>query len=79
MTPAFDRSERLNAAAVALADSARRAAGAGELTKAMRLLALADAMRKAARGDWLGRKLALKDARVLRRAQQRRALRRNAE
>lgn len=79
MTPAFDRSERLNAAALALADSARRAAGEGELTKAMRLLALADAMRKAARGDWLGRKLALKDARVLRRAQQRRALRRNAE
>lgn len=75
MTPALDRAERLNAAALALADSARRAAGEGELTKAMRLLALADAMRKAARGDWLGRKLALKDARVLRRAQQRRALR----
>lgn len=79
MRPGFDRAERLNAAALALADSARRAAGEGELTKAMRLLALADAMRKAARGDWLGRKLALKDARVLRRAQQRRALRRNAE
>ena len=79
MTPNTDRTERLNAAALALADSARRAAGEGELTKAMRLLALADAMRKAARGDWLGRKLALKDARVLRRAQQRRALRRNAE
>ena len=75
MTPSPDRTQRLNAAAVALADSARRAAGEGELTKAMRLLALADAMRKAARGDWLGRKLALKDARVLRRAQQRRALR----
>lgn len=75
MRPVFDRSERLNAAALALAESARRAAGEGELTKAMRLLALADAMRKAARGDWLGRKLALKDARVLRRAQQRRALR----
>lgn len=79
MTAVFDRTERLNAAAVALADSARRAAGEGELAKAMRLLALADAMRKAARGDWLGRKLALKDARALRRAQQRRALRRNAE
>ena len=73
MTP--DRTQRLNAAAVALADGARRAAEQGELTRAMRLLAVADAVRKAARGDRLGRKLALNDARVLRRAQQRRALR----
>ncbi|CAB4141892.1 hypothetical protein UFOVP421_11 [uncultured Caudovirales phage] len=66
MTP--DRTQRLNAAAVALADGARRAAEQGELTRAMRLLAVADAVRKAARGDRLGRKLALNDARVLRRA-----------
>lgn len=74
MTPPPTRAQRLDAAAVALADGARRAAQQGELTRAMHLLAVADAVGKAARGDSLGRRLALKDARVLRRAQQRRAM-----
>ena len=75
MTPDPARADRLNAMSVALTDNARQLAAEGELERAMRTLAIADALRKAARGDRLGRRLALNDARVLRRAQQRRALR----
>ena len=79
MTPALDRQQLLSAAEAAFTERARRFAKAGELERAMRMLTLAAAVRHTARGDKLGRKLALKEARVLRRAQQRRALRRNAE
>jgi hypothetical protein len=72
VTPAPDRAERLNAMSVAVADSARQLAAAGELSQAMLRLAIADALRKAARGDKLGRRLALLDARALRRAMRRR-------
>jgi hypothetical protein len=72
MTPNPDRAQWLNAMSVALADSARQLAAAGELTLAMLRLAVADALRKAARGDKLGRRLALLDARALRRAMRRR-------
>ena len=62
------RADRLNAMSVAVADTARQLAAAGHLTRAMLRLAVADACRKAAAGDSLGRKLALLDARALRRA-----------
>ena len=67
-----DRTQRLDAMSVAVADSARQLAVAGDLTRAMLQLAIADALRKAARGDKLGRRLALLDARALRRAMRRR-------
>lgn len=67
-----DRAQRLDAMSVAVADSARQLAVAGDLTRAMLQLAIADALRKAARGDKLGRRLALLDARALRRAMRRR-------
>lgn len=68
MTPPPERAARLDAMSVAVSDSARQLAAAGELTRAMLRLAVADALRKAARGDKLGRKLAMNDARVMRRA-----------
>jgi len=61
------RADRLTAMSVAVADTARRHAAAGELTRAMLRLAVADALQKAATGDSLGRRLALLDARALRR------------
>lgn len=79
MTPNPDRQQLLSAAEAAFTESAKRAAMAGDLDHAMLMRSLADAVRHTARGDKLGRKLALKEARALRRAQQRRALRRNAE
>jgi hypothetical protein len=66
------RADRLTAMSVAIADTARRHAAAGELTRAMLRLAVADALRKAATGDSLGRRLALLDARALRRAMRQR-------
>ena len=62
------RTERLNAISIGLADKARRHASAGDLARAMWSLALANACRNAARGDSLGRRLALQEARALRQA-----------
>jgi hypothetical protein len=62
------RADRLNAMSVAVADTARRLAAAGHLTRAMLRLTLANALQKAATGDSLGRRLALQEARSLRRA-----------
>jgi hypothetical protein len=67
MTTSPTRADWLNAMSVAVADTARRHAAAGELTRAMLRLAVADALAKAATGDSLGRRLALLDARALRR------------
>jgi hypothetical protein len=66
MTPAPERAAWLNAMSVAVADNARQLAAAGELTLAMLRLAVADALSKTARGDKIGRKLAMQEARALR-------------
>jgi hypothetical protein len=62
------RTDRLHAWAISVADAARQLAAAGHLRRAMLRLTVANACRNAARGDSLGRKLALQEARALRRA-----------
>lgn len=62
------RADRLQAWSIAFTDTARQLAAQGDLTRAMMRLAVADALAKAARGDSLGRRLALLDAKALRRA-----------
>ena len=61
------RADRLNAISIGLADKARRHASAGDLARAMLHLTIASMLRHAASGDSLGRKLALQEARALRR------------
>jgi hypothetical protein len=56
---------------VALSENARRLAEQGELNRAMRSLALADALQHAAGGDKVGKKLALQDAKTHRKAERR--------
>lgn len=75
MTPNLDRQQLLSAAAAAFTERAQQLARAGDLERAMLMRSMADAVRHTARGDKLGRKLALKEARALRFAQRRRALR----
>lgn len=62
------RADRLHAMSIGLADTARRHAFAGDVARAMRHLALANALRHAASGDSLGRTLAMQEARALRKA-----------
>jgi len=62
------RANWLHAMSNAAADTARQLAAAGHLTRAMLRLTVANACRNAARGDSLGRKLALQEARALRQA-----------
>ena len=61
----------LSALSVAIADSARRLAAEGNTTRAMRALALAEALHHAAGGDYTGRRLALADAKFFGRAERR--------
>ena len=56
---------------IALSENARRLAEQGKLERAMRSLALADALHHAAGGDEVGKKLALQDAKSLRKAERR--------
>ncbi len=52
-----------------LADYARQAASEGKNQRAMRALALAEAKHHAAGGDYVGKRLALADAKFLGRAE----------
>lgn len=61
----------LSALSVAIADNARRLAAEGNTARAMRALALAEALHHAAGGDKVGKRLALAEAKFLRRAEQR--------
>lgn len=62
---------RLIACSVALSDNARRLAEQGKTHRAMRSLALAEALHYRAGGDEIGARLALKDAKSLRKAERR--------
>lgn len=66
-----ERSFSLAALSVAIADNARRLAAQGNTARAMRALALAEALHHAAGGDKVGKRLALAEAKFLRRAEQR--------
>lgn len=61
----------LSRLSIALSENARRLAEQGKLERAMRSLALADALHHAAGGDEVGKKLALQDAKSLRKAERR--------
>jgi hypothetical protein len=61
----------LSALSVAIADNARRLAVEGNIHRAMRALALAEALHHEAGGDKVGKRLALAEAKVLRRAERR--------
>jgi len=61
----------LLALSTAIADNARRLAAEGNTARAMRALALSEALHHAAGGDHVGKRLALADAKFLRRAEQR--------
>lgn len=67
----IERAFRLSRYSMILAEHARRLAVEGKTERAMRSLALAEAFQHAAGGDDVGKKLALKDAKSLRRAEKR--------
>jgi hypothetical protein len=67
----IERSICLSALSTAMADNARRLAVAGNISRAMRSLALAEALHHAAGGDDVGKRLALADAKFFRRAERR--------
>ena len=65
------KTARLIRLSVALSEYARRLAEQGNTHRAMRSLALAEALHYRAGGDEIGAKLALKDAKSLRKAERR--------
>lgn len=67
----IERAFMLSRLSIALSENARRLAEQGKLERAMRSLALADALHHAAGGDEVGKKLALQDAKSLRKAERR--------
>lgn len=67
----IERSFRLARYSVMLAHHARTLAEQGNTKRAMRALALSDAFHRAAGGDEIGKKLALKEAMSMRRAERR--------
>lgn len=65
------KATRLIRLSVVLSENARRLAEQGKNHRAMRSLALAEALHHKAGGDEIGAKLALKDAKSLRKAERR--------
>jgi hypothetical protein len=65
------RSFCLSVLSAAIADNARRLAAEGNIPRAMRALALSEALHHAAGGDHVGKRLALADAKFLGRAERR--------
>ncbi len=61
----------LSTLSAAIADTARRLAAEGNIHRAMRALALAEAAHHAAGGDHVGKRLALADAKFFGRAERR--------
>lgn len=67
----IDRAFRFARYSMMLTHHARTLAAQGKTNRAMRALALAEALHHAAGGDEVGKKLALKDAKSLREAERR--------